>query len=76
MSKIVSKPKSNGMFVKASCPTCHGNGRCSICQGTGVSGGYMSARRDIAKKDFSHRNDCKSCGGTGTCGYCGGAGRR
>ena len=43
------------------CGICYGSGKCSQCNGTGIS-------------SFGHKHMCGGCGGSGKCGTCAGSG--
>lgn len=53
IGRPISKPQK--------CGICYGTGKCSTCNGTGVS-------------TFGHNHICGACGGYGRCGTCGGSG--
>lgn len=56
-------PSSGGRPVQRpqQCGICYGTGKCSNCNGTGIS-------------HFGHAHVCGACGGNGKCGTCNGSG--
>lgn len=59
----------------AVCPDCGGSGKCSCCDGTGVTKDNVYPSLPYLRRDGSGTSTCVVCNGSGKCIDCNGSGR-